>query len=97
MTMIISFAITVFAILIVVLLIMMVHYSLFKEDYDKAVIIFECLIANLAIFIFLIIWGDDLVKEIKYEKEIECKEYKVETIITTKSDISDTTYVIKYK
>lgn len=87
----------IFVILEIILLIMMVHYALFKEDYDKAVIIFECLIVSLAILLFLIIWGDDLVKEIKYEKEIECKEYKVETVVTTKGDISDTTYVIKYK
>lgn len=42
-------------------------------------------------YLFILIF-----KELNFQ-EIECKEYKVETIIDTKSDISDITYVIKYK
>lgn len=42
-------------------------------------------------YLFLLI-----LKEFDYQ-EIECKEYKIETIMTAKGNISDTTYVIKYK
>lgn len=94
----VAFAIIVCGIITSVLIILIACYSSPGiEDYDKTFILFKCLLVSSAVFLFLIIWGDDFGKWIKCKKEIECKEYKIETIITTKGNISDTTYIIKYK
>lgn len=70
-------------------------YRAIKEDevgFDAASLILS-IISLLLIVLSLVHWHDD-----DEYKRIECREYKVEILITTSSKGQvDTTYVIQYK
>ena len=78
-------------ILMVASLVLLVVASAKREDsIAHGTLVFWALLLFVPVLFYTIFRDTE-------RKEIKCKEYQIETVVTTKGEVSDTTYVIKIK